>query len=121
MDLVIIVGIITFILGAIAGGIGGYKLGIYFVNQMNQTLQVQNNMLTGYSERWSEMARNASLLNSEIAHQNTSNVNASMGAVIQMLNVIQREQAHTMNNEQQLAINKIIDEAKSISPSSEFE
>lgn len=114
MDLVIIVGIITFILGAIAGGIGGYKIGIYFVNQMNQTLQVQNNMLTGYSERWSEMATNVSLLNREVTH-------ASMSSVIQMLSVIQREQAHTMNNEQQLAINKIIDEAKSISPSSEFD
>lgn len=109
--------------GIIIGLIAGFYAGSFFIRKENQVVIQQNQMLQEYAERWSAMARNASLINSEVAHQNTSNLQTTMGTVIQMLSVIQREQSHAMNADQEIAINRIIDEAKNIdlSPSGELD
>lgn len=113
--------IIAVVIGIIIGLIGGFYAGSFFIRKENQVVIQQNQMLQEYADRWSAMARNASLMNSEVAHQNTSNLQTTMGTVIQMLSVMQREQSHAINAEQETAINRIIEEAKSISPNSELD
>lgn len=117
MAYIIITGVVSLIVGFIIG----YYFGSYFIKRLNATILQQNTYLQNYVDRFQNLALDMNALNKDISSHNVNQLSITMASVVQMLNVIQREQAHMMNNEQQSAISKIIDEAKSIDPSGEFD
>lgn len=107
--------------GILLGGYIGYRIGGHFSRLESQTVKAQNELLRQYSIEWANAARNSSQLSGEISDRHVNQVATTMGTVIQLLQNLEQRQYNSMESEQAEAIQKLLNDARAISPTSEFE
>jgi hypothetical protein len=104
------------------GGYIGYRIGIYYVGQQNNTLLNQLQLQERFSLEWAQAASGSNQLYQNVAQQQTANLSTTMGTIIQLLHTVQHQpQSSSISPTDQQRIQNIISQAQTLIPSSSLD
>lgn len=117
--------LITLIIGLIGGLIGGYRLALWLYKSQTDSLQLHNSRLRENATNLQEYTKflfneitNKYSLSDKIIQQTTTSTSASLAQVVQLLQLILRQQSQSLSTEEQQKISQLINQAKAITTTS---